>query len=233
VSEKIRPRALSEEDHKILHIISTIVEGIGRQFGKFCEVVLFSLEDFENAIVAIKNGQVTGRSVGGPMTNCALSAFKKADMTRDDVSEPFYNKRKDGKTLKSTTTIIRNFQGKVIGFLCINFDISAPFAEVIESLLDHISGAKEFSEQFPATAKDLVDTSFNEVMEEIHRRTGISPTQKNKLVVEALYKRGVFHVKNAIDIVADKLGVSRYTIYNYIREVKTALGETEIEKLYV
>ncbi|MDY7028197.1 MAG: PAS domain-containing protein [Spirochaetota bacterium] len=225
-------RVPTEEDRAILKNTATIATGIARQFGEYCEVVVHSLEDIEKSIVAIENGQVTGRSVGGPMTDFALSILEKCDQNSEEVFGPYYTWSEGGHSLKSTTTLIKNTGGQPIGFLCMNFDISAPFGALMESLLPALSGNQTVSEHFPLTAKDLVDASYTEIVEEINRMTGVSPTQKNKMIVEELYKRGIFHIKNGIDIVADKLGISRYTIYNYIREVKTSLGENDIEKLY-
>jgi predicted transcriptional regulator YheO len=222
----------SDHDRQILRSLTTAATGIARQFGEYCEVVVHSLEDYEQSILSIENGEVTGRKVGGPMTDFALSVLENFGRTSQEVYGPYYTTTDSGKTLKSTTTIVKNTAGKPIGFLCINFDISAPFASLMESLLRDAGSDRTVSEHFPLTAKDLVDTSFREVVETVHRTTGVSPTQKNKIIVEELYRRGIFHIKNGIDIVADRLGVSRYTIYNYIREVKTSLGEKDIEKMY-
>ncbi len=232
MADKETTITFTSEDRIQLEGIAAVAEGIARQFGEYCEVVVHSLENYDNSIVAIENGQVTGRSIGGPMTDFALSVLERCDQEAEDVYGAYYTNTETGKQLKCTTIVIRNTQKKPIGMLCMNFDVSAPFARMMESLLPDVTGTQNVSEHFPLTAKDLVETSFNEVVDEVNRKTGISPTQKNKLIVEELYKRGIFHIKNGIDIVSEKLGVSRYTIYNYIREVKTVLGENEIEKLY-
>ncbi len=224
--------SFTSEDRMQLQVVAAIAQGIARQFGEYCEVVVHSLENYENSIVAIENGEVTGRSIGGPMTDFALNVLERCDQEAEDVYGVYYTSTETGKQLKSTTVVIRNLRNEPIGLLCMNFDVSAPFAKLMESMLPDVTGTQNVSEHFPLTAKDLVETSFNEVVDEVNRKTGISPTQKNKLIVEELYKRGIFHIKNGIDIVSEKLGVSRYTIYNYIREVKTVLGENEIEKLY-
>ena len=47
--------------------------------------------------------------------------------------------------------------------------------------------------------------------------------KEDKLViVRRLDEKGVFLVKGAIDYVANILGVSRYTIYNYLDEVRSS-----------
>ena len=42
-------------------------------------------------------------------------------------------------------------------------------------------------------------------------------------IVKRLDEKGVFLVKGAIDHVATILGVSRYTIYNYLDETRSAM----------
>lgn len=218
------------EDRRILESAATIAEGLSRQFGAFCEILVHSLEDPECSIIAIYNGHITGRKEGSPMTDFALSLLDKKD-TKENVFGPYYSSTSEGRRLKSTTTVLRNGGGEVIGFLCINMDISAPADEFLKELLPDTGGVQTVTEHYPLTAKDLVDNAFKSALEGVHNRTGISPTAKNKMVVEDLYRRGIFHVKNGVDLVADLLGVSRYTIYNYIREVKQSVGYTENEGL--
>lgn len=221
---------MSPEDRRILRRAATVAEGISRQFGKYCEVLVHSLEDPESSIIAIFNGHVTGREKGGPMTDFALSLLDKKE-TEDDVFGPYYSSTAEGKRLKSTTTVLRNEFGEAIGFFCINMDISAPANSFLKEMFPDTTGIQTVSEHYPLTAKDLVDNAFRSALDGVHGRTGISPTQKNKIVVEDLYRRGIFHVKNGVDLVAELLGVSRYTVYNYIREVKQSLGDTDIDRL--
>ncbi len=47
------------------------------------------------------------------------------------------------------------------------------------------------------------------------------------IMIRYLQKHGIFLVKDAIERIAEKLNVSRFTIYNYLAEIKP---ENEIEK---
>ena len=71
--------SFTSEDQMQLQVVASIAEGIARQFGEYCEVVVHSLENYENSIVAIENGQVTGRPIGGPMTDFALTVLERCD----------------------------------------------------------------------------------------------------------------------------------------------------------
>ena len=56
-----------------LQFLFQLAKGIASQFGPNCEVVVHDLDsnDPESSIVAIENGQVTGRKVGdGPSHVC-------------------------------------------------------------------------------------------------------------------------------------------------------------------
>jgi predicted transcriptional regulator YheO len=44
--------------------------------------------------------------------------------------------------------------------------------------------------------------------------------KKHKVaVVRDLKNRGMFHLRDAVDMVAASLGVTRFTIYNYLNEI--------------
>jgi predicted transcriptional regulator YheO len=57
-------------------------------------------------------------------------------------------------------------------------------------------------------------------LEAISRLTGVSPTEKNRRVVANLELRSVFAIKGAVDLVASELGVTKHTIYKYLRELR-------------
>ena len=39
-------------------------------------------------------------------------------------------------------------------------------------------------------------------------------------IVESLENKGIFDVKGSVEYVADRLGVTNFTIYNYLKEVR-------------
>jgi predicted transcriptional regulator YheO len=222
---------LTKEDKLLLDTCKLMAKGIAATFGEYCEVVLHSLEDLDASVIAIENGHVTGRAIGSPMTDFALSLLEKAKSSRDDIVENYASHTVDGKRLKSTTVLIRNASGTPIGMLCINLNVSAPADNFLRSLyaLTERSVGLAIEEHYPHTARDLIETKFRDALSLISQKTGLSATEKNRAVVEDLYRGGIFQVKSAVDIVADALGISRYTVYNYIRDIKakpSANGET-------
>lgn len=217
---------LSKEDKATLHSLEAIAEGVAEVFGSSCEVVLHSLEDTSSSVVKIVNGNVTGRKIGAPLTDFLAAILRKADSLEKDVIGPYYNKLDNGRLLKSVSTLIRNSHGKPIGFMCINIDLSAPLLDFLTGFLPvHGESSKSMSEHFPINIKDLISRTLEMAIAGVNNRIEVPPSEKNKLITQELYKRGLFNVRGAIDLVAKEMGVSRYTVYNYIREAKVKIGE--------
>ena len=64
-----------------------------------------------------------------------------------------------------------------------------------------------------------------------HVQKIIPADDKNKVIVEELYRKGMFRLKDAVVIAADLLGVSKNTIYMHIRNYRKAAGEGKTEQL--
>jgi len=218
---------LDRNDKAILDALGAVVEGVAEVFGSNCEVVLHSLEDISHSVIKIENGHVTGREVGSPLTDFGVDILKKADSLERDVVGSYYSKLDDGRLLRSITILIRNTKSELIGFMCINIDLSVPFTKLLSELAptDVEASSEKVVEHFPSSVKDLVSRALETAMMDVNNRKGISPSEKSKLVVLGLYKRGIFNVRGAIDLVAKEMGVSRYTVYNYIREARVKAGE--------
>jgi predicted transcriptional regulator YheO len=219
---------LGVEDWGILRQFEHVVDGLALVLGSSCEVVLHALEDPSKSVIRIANGHITGRAVGSPMTDLGLEIIQDHRASVTDVVGVYRTRSVRGTPMKSTTMLIRNRRGRLIGILCINIDLAVPLVDFARELLATQQSTTEAAiEHFPLNAADLVNSALEEALEEASRRTALSARDKNKLVVAQLYKRGVFGVKGAIDIVAHKMRVSRYTVYNYVRETRVDTAFTQ------
>ncbi|GAB6088010.1 helix-turn-helix transcriptional regulator [Alkaliphilus crotonatoxidans] len=207
--------------HPILKGMIPMVEGIARTFGKNCEVVLHEISESKKSIIAIYNGHVTGRSVGSPMLDVGLKAVRKGK-NADNILN-YRNKSSDGRVLKSSTMFIRNEENEIIGCLCINIDISE-FVVAQKSLEELILTDSKVE----ASMGDFIANNVNDVLMNIVSETldafGKPVAYMNKEekvnIVKKLDDQGAFLIKGAIDYVAKILCVSRYTIYNYLDEIR-------------
>jgi predicted transcriptional regulator YheO len=215
---------LSKRDKAILRAFEPIVEGIAKMFGSNCEVVLHSLEDLQHSIIKIENGHVTGRKVGFPLTDFAIEMLKDKSLLKSGSTDIYYNKTKDGKTLRSISIIIRNDEEKPIGFLCINLNLSSSLISLIKDFSLSSNMSINEPEHFVSSVQELINIATDKAISKINGEKDIPNSDKNKLIVFELYNKGIFNIKSAVDIVAQKIGVSRYTVYNYIREAKIKLS---------
>jgi len=212
----------------ILHTLEEVVDFVAEAFGSKCEVALYSLEDLSHAVVKIANGHVTGRKVGSPMTDFGIEMLKEAKSSGKDMVGSHYSQLDDGQLLKSTSMMVRNGQGEPVGMLCINIDLSVPLLDFVRGFLPKSGELPEkIVEHFPATLDELVERTLETVMSRVNGERGISPSDKNKAIVAELCQRRMFRVAGVIDILAKKMGISRYTVYNYIREARLEVGEEE------
>lgn len=219
----------SRKDREILYALEPIVEGIAKLFGSSCEIVLHSLEDLRCSIIKIENGYITGRKIGSPLTNLGIKILEDANSLKNNVTKSYYTKTKDGKILKSITTLIRNDKGESIGFLCINVNLSVPLVDLLNDFLPYEGITIKTTEHFVSNTHELIDSALDEAISKTNKDKRIPNSEKNKLIVFKLYNKEIFKIKGAVDIIAQKIGVSRYTIYNYVREAKVKLSQNKKE----
>jgi len=198
-------------------------------FGKNCEVVLHDFSEPQKSIVAIENGQVTGRKIGDSITDLALSIWRKGGYgkKKEDKIVNYRTKTKDGKILRSSTVFIRDNQKKIIGCLCINYDLTEylMFNKVVGEFCTTIDLDKEKlkdeTETFSNTVNEVLENIIQEAIEKVGKP--ISMMQKNDklMVAKIVDKKGGFLIKGTVSQLAKEINVSRFTIYNYLDELKT------------
>lgn len=207
---------LSDEDHAILASYFPVVDGIAALIGEHCEIVLHSLEFLEHSAIYIVNGHNTDRKIGSPITDRALWSLHH--MQTDSVSKPYFTRAKGGVLMKSVTIAIRNGKQHVIGLICININLDVPVSQFLNSFI--APQETEGSVNFASSVEDLVAQTIESTIVEIKNDRNISNSNKNRHIVTALFEKGIFDIKDAINQVAGRLEISRHTVYLYIRQLK-------------
>ncbi|EQA00932.1 transcriptional regulator [Glaesserella parasuis] len=207
---------LSDEDHAILASYFPVVDGIAALIGEHCEIVLHSLEFLEHSAIYIVNGHNTDRKIGSPITDRALWSLHH--MQTDSVSKPYFTRAKGGVLMKSVTIAIRNGKQHVIGLICININLDIPVSQFLNSFI--APQETEGSVNFASSVEDLVAQTIESTIVEVKNDRNISNSNKNRHIVTALFEKGIFDIKDAINQVADRLEISRHTVYLYIRQLK-------------
>lgn len=108
----------------ILNGYVPLVEFLGKALGSGTEIVLHDLTVPDESIVAIANGHISGRAVGGPVTNLALWFMKQSNQGRTEEVSGYRAVNSQGRVCRSSSFFIHDDDGNLCGMLCINVDIS-------------------------------------------------------------------------------------------------------------
>ncbi|WP_131866337.1 helix-turn-helix transcriptional regulator [Biostraticola tofi] len=214
-------RPFSSVDHEILKSYEAVVDGLAMLIGEHCEIVLHSLEDLKCSAIRIANGEHTGRKVGSPISDLALRMLH--DMADEDtsVSRAYFTRAKNGVLMKSVTIAIRNREKRVIGLLCINMNLDVPFSQIMQTFIPPETQENPPSVNFASSVDDLVAQTLEFTIEEVNADRSVTNNAKNRQIVLNLYEKGIFDIKDAINQVADRLNISKHTVYLYIRQFKS------------
>lgn len=212
-------RPFSDEDRAILNSYIAVVEGVSALIGEHCEIVLHSLEDLKHSAICIANGHNTNRKVGSPITDFALKSLHR--MQTESVSKPYFTRAKSNRLMKSVTIAIRNKTNRIIGLLCININLDVPVSRFLQALMPTTGEQNdEPIVNFASSVEDLVSQTVEQTIEEVTADRLVSNHNKNRQIVISLYEKGIFDIKDAINSVAERLDISRHTVYLYIRQIK-------------
>lgn len=74
---------------------------------------------------------------------------------------------------------------------------------------------------FASSVDDSVAQTLEFTIEEVNADCSVSNNAKNRQIVLNLYEKGIFDIKDAINQVANRLNISKHTVYLYIRQFKS------------
>ena len=233
-SEDLQGIKLKGSIDNFLEGLKPIVNGIATMFGNNCEVVLHDLRNPDKSIVAISNGHVTGRKIGdsvigAPLDDKGLKAIISKGETHSVVNN-YITHTRDGRRMKSTTIIFRNQKRIPKIALCINLDLTE-FSRANELLGEICMNTERTKPKKPGSEyqeQDKPDQDVSTMMQEIVEQaiSGIKGPfrlgEKAEKIdaIETMRERGLFLLKGGVDYAAGALGISRFTVYNYLKELQ-------------
>ncbi|WP_151479992.1 helix-turn-helix transcriptional regulator [Streptomyces albicerus] len=215
--EGVTAAASAEADEHLIREAEKIAVALGRMFPGLCEVVLHDLRDPQHAIRAIENN-LSGREVGDSVTELGLARIE--DPGYPSVIQNYPNQFPDGRPAKSTSIGIKNAAGEYIAALCLNLDVSV-LSPVTLALSNLVATDTEHREQALETLRDRNARELRRAVEELAAERAATPRslsrEDKKALVRQLHQDGYFDSRDAAQTIADLLGVSRATVYNYTK----------------
>ncbi|MGW9019772.1 helix-turn-helix transcriptional regulator [Priestia megaterium] len=213
------------EAEAVLNSYIPMAKTIAKMFGPQCEVVIHDLTQPQSSVMFTINNHVTGREVGQSFDHLVKQVLLSEDFKEDHLAG-YEIETDDHRLIKSSTTLIRDFQGQVIGALCINYDMNLMLQ--MRKMLDGLMPVNHTDQQSSDEVKEEEDSIQNveditdQLIQQIIANSS-HPFMKRREKIELIRfmdEKGIFLMKGAVDKVADQLGISRVTVYSYLDEVK-------------
>ena len=211
------------ERQLVLDVLQATVRMLGTVLGRNTEVVLHDLTRPEHSVLAIVNGHISGRQVGSPILagprhdrgfDAVLHAALEKGSQTPVVIGNYPTQGHDGKTFRSATAVFRDAAGEPFASLCVNTDLSG--LEQLLATSEAPAPAPEPTPDLEQLMTRIIDGALQDA-----RAQGVRFGKAQKLeAVRQMHDGGLFIVKGAVEKAAAALGVSRYTVYNYLEEIR-------------
>lgn len=213
-----------------------LAEMLVQTFGQDVEVVLHDLTIPERSVVYVANASVTGRKLGDSFDQLVRQVILSARL-QDNFVANYYFTAANGKFIRSSTLLLRDTNNKLQGALCINID-TTKITEQIEWLQAQLPGMQQYTNRVRtdiAQADDLksedgleADDSQNivamvtAIIDNILKGSLPEMLTREERVAKIKFMdaKGIFLMKGSIELVAEKLGVNKVTVYSYLDEAR-------------
>lgn len=223
-----------------------LTEFLGYALGPDYEVALHDMTDKNRSIIAIANNHVSGREIGAPLTNVALSILRDKSYETSDYRLHYYGVSINGKELRSNTMFIKQ-NGRLIGMLCINFDDSR-YRAVSNQILGlchpdmfvedvvlpagpeagtDVPTVRSVPEKFRNSTEAVAIDAINRELEHMGVTADRLTSEERLRIIAALENSGIFLLKGAVKDVAVGLHCSQASVYRYLSQVKNENTATQ------
>lgn len=212
------------ETDVILATLATLVEPLAALLPGECEVVLHDLRDLPRSIVAIA-GNLSGRKVGDGAPDSLVRANENGAY---GTALGYSSRHPDGREFRCSTLIFRDSSGTAVAALCVNNDTKgwSIALELARSMLPWTTSELHGSSREANThslqgVDDLARKLLRRALSSIDVPVDLMHKRHKLAVVRELNDNGYFLLRESVETAAQTLGVTRFTIYNYLNQLET------------
>ncbi|MDR2156690.1 MAG: helix-turn-helix domain-containing protein [Clostridiales Family XIII bacterium] len=207
------------DKEEALYFLCRLAQGIALMFGDQCETVVHEMKGNSMKNIAIYNGHVSGRSVNSTLSiygnDTALDEEGSFRLDADYLNQLVVTR--SGKQIKSSTF---HLSGKDYHYaLGINYDITVMGR--MRRLLEGMTMAEgELRASLATSASGDICALFDACLKLVNKPLEKMKKTDKLALVGLLKEKGAFNVRRSVPYVAERLDVSKYTVYNYLNELE-------------
>jgi len=217
----------THERRLVFEVLKASITALESVVARNTEILLHDLDRPERSVLLIANGHVSGRKVGspvlgGPEHDRGFAAVMQASAKQEGnapVVITDYPTTVNGRTLRSATAVFRDSNGHAFASLCINADLTGLSAA--QAFLDQLQPMQQALTAQPSEPADM-ELLMAQIIQDSLMRVGSGKMNKQAKVdaVRVMQERGLFIVKGGVEKAAAALGVSRFSVYNYLDQLR-------------
>jgi predicted transcriptional regulator YheO len=114
-----------------------------------------------------------------------------------------------------------------VAAFCINFDTTdhvnamRALEQIVRCSDSNGEQATPLTETIAFSIDDAVDALFEQAVAEIGKQPASMSTEEKIRLVGGLERKGAFQIRGVVNQVALRLGVTNFTVYNYLKRIRT------------
>lgn len=200
---------------RLLETYIPLVDFIADIVGPHCEVILHDVTKPEHSVVAIRNGYISGRQIGSPLTAFGLKLMEEKIYENQSAVVNYLGCTDNNEKLRSSTYFIKDQKGNLIGMLCVNIKMSEDSSQCTMTS-NSINCDENIVEKLNTSFDNVIEDTVKQIAEEHSIYIDRMSMQEKITMVQKLRERGIFQIKGALSKVSQILKLSKSTIYRYL-----------------
>lgn len=211
------------------NLMKQVFDLLQNHFGVDVEFVFHdNTLDYEHTIVDIRNGHITGRTIGDTGDILGLEALGGSGGNAYNL----INSTKDNRILRSSTQFIRDNSGKICACVAINEDItkSVEMERYLHSR--NMSGSDDHIDQlYHGDVSQMLEYLIECAQTVVGKEIAEMNKDERLVFLDYLDRRGAFLISKAGIRLCKIMNISKFTLYHYLDLVRTNRqpGESAVE----
>ena len=212
------------------------LEGLQKFLGEDSEILIHDYrKGYDHTIVYALNADLSGRHVGGSPKGGMITQFGKSIEPLKDSIQTFSNGPKD-RFFKSFTTLIPDENGKIIGSVCVNLDVSQLLIaqNALQAFIQHPATdihtppATDMDALATKNVDDILQYYMNQAESLVGKPMSLMNKEEKIKALDYLDQKGVFKISKTSVLLCETLQISKYTLYNYLEEARSGRSDEEV-----